>query len=159
MNTTEKDLNGLGGWLILVGFGVVMSPIRQIINWGESFGVFFKEGVWQSLTTPGSAYYIQYLGTIVVLEIIMSSLLIIASIYLIRLFFIKSYKFPTLFVTIMLSSLFIACFDIIGLSIMVPNESAFISANLIPIIGIGIQSTIWIWYIWVSKRVAATFIK
>ena len=30
--TERKDLDGLGGWLILVGIGVVLSPIRYLVG-------------------------------------------------------------------------------------------------------------------------------
>lgn len=39
----QEELTGLGGWLILVGIGVILSPITLLVD-GYALLEFFKEG-------------------------------------------------------------------------------------------------------------------
>ena len=40
----QEELTGLGGWLILVGIGVILSPITLLVD-GYALLEFFKGGV------------------------------------------------------------------------------------------------------------------
>lgn len=47
-------LEGLGGWLILVGFGVVLGPIRVARDVVVTYYPLLTDGAWEVLTTPGT---------------------------------------------------------------------------------------------------------
>ena len=52
---TEKPVReGLGGWLIIVGIGVVISPFLMAAQFIPLYTEIFNEGYWEVLTTPGS---------------------------------------------------------------------------------------------------------
>lgn len=53
----EKNLEGLQGWLILVGIGVVVGPLRDIAQVFPLYFKIFRSGDWSVLTTPGSEAY------------------------------------------------------------------------------------------------------
>jgi len=42
--TTHNEYEGLGGWLILVGLGIVVSPIRIIAQVYPSYSAIFSDG-------------------------------------------------------------------------------------------------------------------
>ena len=50
----EKNLQGLGGWLVLVGIGVVVAPLRLLFMVFPAFIEMFSNGYWDALTTPGT---------------------------------------------------------------------------------------------------------
>jgi hypothetical protein len=55
--TTEPEttrLAGLGGWLILVGFGLCLAPFRIVNTMTENFRAIDAD-TWAALTTPGGA--------------------------------------------------------------------------------------------------------
>jgi hypothetical protein len=56
--TTEiidnNKYEGLGGWLILVGIGVVISPLRLLAELSKVYLPMFNDGTWEALTTPTS---------------------------------------------------------------------------------------------------------
>ena len=50
-------MTGLGGWLALVGLGLIASPIYMLADLGPFFSETFSPESWQSLTDPGSEIY------------------------------------------------------------------------------------------------------
>lgn len=90
----NNGLKGLRGWLILVGIGVVIGPFRLAYDFGPLYYSIFTDGSFEILTTPGSDFYHPLLGPLLVFEAVYNSLMVLASIYLIYLFFSKHYLFP-----------------------------------------------------------------
>lgn len=46
----NNELKGLGGWLGLVGLGLIISPIRQAIFMYTTYYPMFEEGIFSVLT-------------------------------------------------------------------------------------------------------------
>jgi Protein of unknown function (DUF2569) len=53
----ERTSKGLGGWLILVGLGIIISPLRIISQVFPVYSEIISSGSWTTLTTPGSDAY------------------------------------------------------------------------------------------------------
>jgi hypothetical protein len=53
----EKNLDGLGGWLIIVGLGIIISPLRVIVQLFPLYSEMISTGSWAALTTPGTEAY------------------------------------------------------------------------------------------------------
>ncbi len=66
----QNEPAGLGGWLILVGIGVVLSPIRLLISSAITYFPIFSDGTWQAVTTVGSEFYHPFWGPLLLSEII-----------------------------------------------------------------------------------------
>lgn len=84
----QNVVKGLGGWLILVGAGIVINPIRLLVILALYLPIF-SDGTWEALTTVGSKSYHPLLGPELIGEIICNMVLVAVSIYFIYLFFSK----------------------------------------------------------------------
>ncbi|MEI9864130.1 MAG: hypothetical protein WDN00_06175 [Limisphaerales bacterium] len=52
--TVDPKLQGLGGWLILVGLGLCLGPVIRLVTIGQNGEAYFSLHVWQSVAnTPG----------------------------------------------------------------------------------------------------------
>jgi hypothetical protein len=158
-NAQDSVRQGIGGWLILVVIGLVITPIRigHILltqNWP-----IFRDGHWEQLTTVGSPEYHHLWAPLLVFEIVSNLLIIGVGIATLVLLFRKSKRTPA--------------FAIAWLGLMVFFVVAdFFLADLIPAVaaqshpestaelvrGI-IGAAVWIPYFLASKRVKATFIQ
>ena len=155
----NKETKGLGGWLILVGIGVVLSPIRLLMTHVPIYKPIFEDGTWEALTTAGSQAYHPAWGPLLIGEIAFNLLMLVASLYLIYLFFSKHYLFPKVFITVVVVSLFFIPLDALLVSRMFPNEPMFDPETAKEFIRTLIAGAIWVPYMLVSKRVKATFIE
>ena len=149
---------GLGGWLTLVGIGVIVSPFLVGFTVVSTYLLISSGGVWEALTSPGSDSYHPYWGPLLISEIVINCGLMFAYIYLIYMFSAKWKKFPVWFTGVLLFSL---CFQVWGawvVKLVLPDEPLdpetvrAISRSLI-------SCFIWIPYMRVSKRVKATFVQ
>lgn len=52
--TEKRELEGLGGWLLLVGLALVLSPIVVMVTAMLPLAALFTNGSWELLTTPGA---------------------------------------------------------------------------------------------------------
>lgn len=155
----ENKLKGLGGWLIVVGIGTVLSPIRILISSVPTYLPIFKDGTWEALTTVGSEAYIPLWGSLLIGEIVFNIGMVTVSIYMIYLFFTKHYLFPKFYIAIVLISLLFIPLDAWWVSLMLPNEPMFDAETAKEFFRILIGGLIWVPYMIESKRVKATFVE
>ena len=155
----DNELKGLGGWLVLVGIGVVISPIRMLVTIPPIYLPLFQDGTWEVLTTVGSEAYIPYFGALLVGEIVINLIMLIASLLLIYLFFSKHYLFPKLFIGILLFTLIFILLDAWLVTVILPGEKMFDPETTMEFLRTLIPSVIWIPYMLISKRVQATFVE
>ena len=158
-DTPDQKLKGLRGWLILVGIGVVVGPIRMLIQTVPLYLPIFSDGTFGLLTDPGSDYYIPFIGAYIVAEMFFNAAILLASIYLIYLFFTKHYLFPKLYILVLAgSALFIFIDAWIG-TYFFPDDP-MMDADMAREFGrLLIGALIWIPYMLVSKRVKLTFVE
>jgi hypothetical protein len=155
---TPKSVEGIGGWLILVAIGVVISPLRLLAELSKTYLPIFIDGTWEALASPESEVYNSTLLTLMIGEIFFNSLIVLASIYLIYLFFAKKSFFPKLYILIIVVSLIITILDNVIVSSIFPEIQAFDDETIIILVRTTIIGIIWIPYMLISKRVKATFI-
>ena len=154
-----NKLSSLGGWLILVGIGVVTSPFKVMSEVIPVFIELFESGNWEIMTTPGTTSYHPFWSSLIIGEILVNSIFIIASFYLIALFFTKKKNFPKWYIGICLFSLLIVLIDSLLLQIILPNEPFFDLETIRAFLPTLLTLVIWGPYLLFSKRVKATFIK
>ena len=159
MSESLNELKGNGGWLVLVGFGVVISPFRPLLEVDSISQFILTDPMWELLTSPETDFYRAYWAPGIIGYGVINLGLAIASSYLIYLYFAQKKLFPQLFIAILVFSLvcksFVAWATIFGF----PDQPMF---DPVSVRNLGITlliALIWIPYMRVSRRVRATFVK
>ena len=154
----KEELAGLGGWLILVGIGVVVGPIVLLARALYEFTSIFADGNWEAITTLGSEAYTPFLGPLIIFELIVIVGFFFALLYLAFLFFSKKMEFPKWYIRILAFSLFVAVADPLIVAALIPRLMIFDPGTIKDIFRAAIGAAIWIPYTLKSKRVKATFV-
>ena len=153
-----KGKEGLGGWLILVAFKLVTTPILMFLQVGE-FTTIFEDGTWEQLTTPSSEYYHSLWGIVIFGEIVLNIGLVILSFVLLYKFFRKSRSFPSWFIFGLIFHCAFLFIDALAIKLVLPSEPMF-DPDTTKDFGKAVASAIiWIPYMLISKRVKNTFVR
>lgn len=155
----NNELKGLGGWLVLVGIGVVVGPFRLAYEFGPLYYSIFTDGSFEYLTTPGTEAYHHLWGPLLVFEAVFNSLIVLASLYLIYLFFSKHYIFPKAYIAIVLVSVVFIPLDAWFASFVITDEPMFDPGTTKEFARALVGAVIWVPYMLVSQRVKATFVE
>lgn len=158
MEIEDKKLEGIGGWLILVAIGVVVTPIRLVSMMMTNYPEIFSTGAWEILTTPGSDAYNSLWGAIIIGEISINIGLLLAWLYMVYLFFSKKLIFPKWYIGIAVFSLVFIIVDAFALKLVLPNEPIFDPDTIKELSRSLIMVVVWVPYMILSKRVKTTFI-
>lgn len=154
----HHKLKGLGGWLILVGIGVVITPFRLLMIISSTYLPLFKDGSWELLTDPASDSYYPNFDIVVIIEILGNSAFVLFSVYLIYLFFSKHYLFPKMYIVFIVANLVFIFADAL-LGSLVLDVAAFDAETIQAIVRPLISAFVWVPYLLVSKRVKVTFVE
>jgi len=151
-------LQGLGGWLILVGFGLCARPLLFGFTILTTVSSYNSEN-WQALTHPTSDSYHALWAPLLIFELLANLTLLVYSLLLIVLFFQKRSVFPKLMIAFLLIQAGVLMIDYI-----VSEQIPFVaehntSATARPLTTAVSAAIIWTAYFLVSKRVKATFIR
>jgi len=145
---------GLGGWLILVGLGVTLSPFRVLWSMSKTLPSY-GAATWGSLTTPGAANYDPAWAPILMFELIGNIGLVVFYCLLIWLFYRRMRLFPTVFIWVTaLGWVFFTADELLaGLAPAVVEPT-----NWPGIFRQALVALIWISYMRRSRRVRNTFV-
>jgi hypothetical protein len=157
--TTTNELEGIKGWLILVGIGIVIAPLRLTVSISEAFKPLFENGTWEKLTTVGSDSYLPFFQALIVAEGIFNACLMLGSIYLIYLFITKSKNFPKLFIAIGVVSVIGLIVDSYLVTLVIASAELFDAETAKELAKTIVGYGVWIPYMLKSERVKNTFVK
>lgn len=143
-------LTGIRGWLVLLGLGMIIAPVRFVYSMIKYYSVEANLKVFQSL--PAAMIY----------ELILNFLLLAFLFYTTVIFFKKNRTFKKVF-TIMVFMNPVAVFlyypwvsAISG--VPAPVANSFLGEQLATAMGSMIAGLLWVAYVWRSHRVANTFV-
>jgi len=155
----EDNLNvgpsGLGGWLILIAIGLVVTPITVFFTITEyNLPLLNDTEMWREFADPNSAYYTSLFSFIVYFELIGNIIILLFSILFLYLFFAKKRLFPKIYFWFLIGNLlFIFIDEVLANSMFEFEEFAYIET-----LRQAIPCAIWLRYLAVSKRVKNTFV-
>ena len=150
---------GIGGWLIYLGYGVVLLPFKLV--WWDflpSFLPMFRDGSFEILSNPESENYVPFFTPLIYGEIAFSIVMTAAAIYLIFLFLFKKQFFPRLYIFIAIISILSILVDAFLINLVFSKEPMFSEDTIKTLVPVGISAAIWVPYLLISKRVKATFV-
>lgn len=156
---SEENLEGLSGWLILVGIGIILSPLRMIFTVFPTYYELFSEDYLAILTTPGTEVYSPLWAPILYSEMIVNIILLLLWIFVGFLFFLKKRIFKTYYMGLLAFTLLFIIVDALAYKAVLPDEPIFDPDTIKEISRSVVACAIWIPYMLVSKRVKATFIR
>lgn len=154
----ENKLNGLGGWLILVGIGVVLAPLRLIYVTVQVYKPLLESGDLSNITDPSSPTYIPFAGSLFFAELAVNLAIMLAGIFAIYGFFGRKRVFPRFYSGYLMFCLAFLIIDTLVSAKIFATENVLDSGTIGNIVGSTISTAIWVPYLMVSKRVKATFV-
>lgn len=159
--TTPSDdgPSGLGGWLILVAFGLIISPIRTGFMLSSIYMPIFQNGQIAVFIDNGSEYYNPRLFLLLSAEMIFNLLTIAGSLLLLYLFFNRKKAFPGWYIGLMIFSLVGIFVDALLSGFIFPEEPMFDPDTTRELVKALVGAGIWIPYLLMSVRVKNTFIR
>jgi len=153
--TSLDSPKGLGGWLILVGIGVVIGPFYVLAGLKEDASVYSLEQ-WQALTVPSGVSYHPGWAPALILTLLGNLTLVAYGLLLTALFFEKRRTFPRLFIIFLLFRAAVVLGS--GLIQLIPNAESGSQDLHSEITRTVVACGIWIPYMRMSRRVRATFV-
>jgi len=159
VNENPKTHTQIGGWLILIAIGLVLTPVRMlyglIIDAEELYGIH----TWNYIFQEHPSFNEFFLSLLIVFELMYNSAFIVFTILLIILFFKRRSITPRMMIILYASSFLIITLDTfvaIGLNDQLYSEAEKVQAFK-DIAGSFLSAVIWIPYFIISKRVKETF--
>jgi hypothetical protein len=153
----ESEPRGLGGWLIPVAIGLVLTAGRAILLVFGTFLPIFTDGRWEVLTTKGSPAFHPFWAPLLWFELTGNVLLGIAAIAGLVLFFRKSAAFPTFMIGLYLFGAMFLLIDLVAVTRIPAVGSTDDSSGARDLMRSLVACAIWIPYMRKSQRVRNTF--
>lgn len=155
----EQQPPPIGGWLIVVAVGLVISILQNLGNLIRTLPLL-GDSIWPRLTNPASPVYHPYWRVVIIYELVAACFYVVANVIAFILFFGKRRAFPIFTVVLIPTLLIIGFIDhyLAGLiPAMAETEAHTRGAYLLAVKFITLH--LWIPYFLISKRVKATFVR
>lgn len=153
VSETDRHLAGLGGWLILIGFGVTLRPFAMLWRTWTPFHGYFDQATWDAVALVGGANYRPGLALLLAVELAGNIAQIVWAALVLVLFYRRQQLFPRAFIIMAaFGAGFIALDRVLAASFV-----ADASKQDLAVLGTLVQAAVWIPYMIYSRRVRATF--
>ncbi|GAB2797560.1 hypothetical protein GCM10027275_48810 [Rhabdobacter roseus] len=149
----------LGGWLIVLGIGLVVKPLLVLTPLLSNTSAYFTASGWNYFAGDNS-FKILAFRTMLVFEVLFNILLFCISILLIILYFKKRDSFPRIFsITICASLFFLFVTTGISNGFFRTYVEASIQQSQYEIFRQFVYAAVWVPYLYKSSRVKKTFVR
>ncbi|PWU19553.1 MAG: hypothetical protein C5B50_06205 [Verrucomicrobia bacterium] len=155
----DPRLQGLSGWLLLVGVGICAGLVWKAVFFIRSCRSFFSTVVWQAVALPGGEHYHPLFAPLLIFEVLSNLALIALNILAVCLFFTRRKPFPRTYIAMLLASLLIVLGDhLVARTIpyLAEDSTGEFPRDLFRAV---FQAALWCSYMLVSRRVKATFVR
>ena len=146
----------MGGWLILAGFGITISPLRILFTFSKTLPSY-SASTWAALTTPGMSGYDPFWAPVLMFELFGNIALLVFTILTAWLFYTKKRQFPRTFTWVVGGSIVFSLLDMLLMSFVPVSDPTAIEWSRQ--FGRTFVAVIWIAYMLRSQRVRNTFVK
>ena len=116
VNEQDIKLQGIGGWLILVLIGLIVTPLRLSFLLIRTHLPILTGDRWSALTNPSSPSYHPLWAPVILFEIAMNVGFIVSSLALLFFMLNKSSVFPRLMIAYYLANVLLVIADHFGLA-------------------------------------------
>ena len=156
--SSQRELQGIGGWLILIAISLIIQPLRLAWQIGTMW-IEYPPHVWNALTVPGSNSYHWLWQPVVMFELSANICWFVFALLMLVLFFKKRHAFPKLYIIYFFTTLSLNLVDyFVADCIPAVAKNADISDKK-EIIQYGVTVCIWSFYLMKSQRVKNTFVE
>lgn len=155
----KMEAQQLGGWLILVGIGIVISPFKISLLIYNTYPELFNVDIWRILTSPESAHYNPLWAPFIFTELAINCSLVLVWLVIGYKFFLRRQDFPKWYIGIASFTLVFVFLDALALKLILSDEPLFNENTGTEFIRSLIMVLIWVPYMLLSKRVKATFVR
>ncbi len=150
----NEDVKGIGGWLLVLAFGLIVLPIQPVIEIYHFIEKVITDGYWEALTASESNEMLFR-----ICEVAGKSILVLYNVALLFMLFRKSTRFPFALKLFLIANIVFTIVAIL-LAHSVPTLYAEKSSQLqLHVIRSIVDAAIWILYFRFSKRVKNTFVE
>ena len=155
---SERRLDGLGGWLILVGLGLCLGPFLRVGLLLKSWEGYFSIHVWQAYALPQTDQYHPLFAPLLVAELLFNIALVGLNVLALAMFFAKRKTFPKIYILFLcLNAAFLITDDLIS------RQLPFLADRHSATVPVGTRSAfvaiLWSAYMLKSRRVKFTFVR
>ena len=152
---SAAEPRGIGGWLVLMAIGLVIQPFRLLSFVAQDLRAF-ESDTWRRLTTPSSPAYHPAWGLVLVAETVANGLFLAGSFVLLYLFFKKRAVFPRVAIGFLVASALFQVLEVVvtGALLGGATQGKEIGQLMLAVV----SAAVWIAYLALSRRVAATFV-
>jgi hypothetical protein len=158
VSTPDQQYEKIGGWLILVAIGLVLTPLRSLVIVGRIYLPMFMTERWAALTTPGGPAYHPLWAPILIFEFVGNIAVMLFGVVAAVCLFQKRRIFPKLMIAFLLSNLLFVGADYV-VADWIPAVARQNDRESLRELGRTLFAClIWIPYFLVSKRVTGTFL-
>lgn len=152
-----KNLEGLKGWLALLGLGVIVRPLIFILELIKLL-TMLMDGTLSTLTDPLSKTYNSFWLPYLYTHILISLVVALLCIYAIKLFFLRKRIFPCFYICLLSFNILYVFINMIVIgSVFTTSSRVFMQTSSASVSIVFIIP--WIIYLIRSRRVKNTFIK
>jgi hypothetical protein len=155
-----SELQGLGGWLILVGFGLCASVLSRAVSIARIWEGYFSVQTWQMFAVPGGESYHPLYGPLLIFEVLGNAALFGLNVLTLCLFFSKRRQFPKVYITFLAANAgFLLIDEIGGNAIPLVATASGHEASRTDLFRAMFAALIWGSYMLKSRRVKSTFVR
>jgi hypothetical protein len=150
---------GLRGWLLLVGIGVILGPIRLMMGMVSIYAPFWDAAMISIVTDPFAENFNPLISALVIGGFAANTSLLLAQLYLIYGYFKQKKWFPRVYVSVLLLSIIYIFLDALAAAYAFPGETVWDNEAKKDLTRLIISAFIWVPYMFVSRRVKNTFVR
>lgn len=159
----EKRYDTVGGWLILVAIGIVITPFALLFTIVKQSIDLFNINYFYYFFDSRSDFFYPLKGYYVIVSDMCNVLLLVASIMIIVLLFQRKKAFRYYYIGFRLFNLLFLSVDLAMVYLFATNpmgadDAILVKTQSAALVKMAVQACIWIPYVWISERSRHTFV-